>query len=198
MPTASQPAMEIRRKPLPAPPSQFRLGEGGEPWSTWSMPDGYDPENDDQEDHGTTQGQTADRNSTTYATNPTMVSTFSPEPTSPARARDAETGRDRELGALSAALMTVDNGFENQWWYQGQRENVAADDEPTTPTRSPIHRRSTEPMSAVTASPEHVAAGVVSPMTEATFSPASVPGFLHRSMSTRSEELWFHERPKAG
>ncbi|AEO67698.1 984d269f-1923-4501-b3bb-05c2faa9ad1e [Thermothielavioides terrestris] len=224
-------AGEIRRKPLPAPPSQFRLGEGGQPWSTWSMPVGYDPDthpkDDEEGEEGararSVSGPTADRNSTTYATNPTMVSTFSPEPV--ARARDVETGRARELGALSAAMMTVDNGFENQWWYQGRRETVAsasADDRPRTPgnnndnkndnnnndgadDESPLEhqpRWSTGPMTPVTLSPEDPSAtpmrptaGVVSPLTEAALTPAQVPAsLLQRTMSTRSEELWFHEK----
>lgn len=231
MPPSDRNPAEIRRKPLPAPPSQFRLGDGGQPWSTWSLPDGYDPDTHpkDEEDDGAygTYGtydtyedipvisEPGDRNSTTYATNPTMVSTFSPEPTitisqeeepssslSAPVVRDVETGRAKELGALSAAMMTVDNGFETQWWNQGQRDTVfstaTATDDPTTPDESPIHRWSTGPMSmSSTASPveARLPAGVVSPMTDAAFSPAQVPAsLLQRTLSTRSEELWFRER----
>jgi len=145
----------------------------------------------------------ADRNSTTFATNPTMVSTFSPEPaSSPVQMRDLETGRARELGALSAAMMTVDNGFETQWWFQGKRHTVcSASDDPQTPAdESPIHRWSTEePLprdsSTVPETPIIIPAGVVSPMTDAALSPAQVPAsLLQRTMSTRSEELWFRER----
>jgi hypothetical protein len=159
------------------------------------------PKDDDYE-HVPTSAEPADRNSTTFATNPTMVSTFSPEASSsPVRTRDLETGRTKDLGALSAAMMTVDNGFETQWWNQGQRKSVFTDD-PTTPDESPIHRWSTHPMSASTTSPTETTTpmralptGVVSPMTEAAFSPAQVPASLmQRTMSTRSEELWFHER----
>ncbi|KAK3301533.1 uncharacterized protein B0H64DRAFT_315698 [Chaetomium fimeti] len=229
--TPSDRPTEIRRKPLPAPPSQFRLGDGGQPWSTWSLPDGYDPDTHpkDEEDYGDYDtyedipviSEPGDRNSTTYATNPTMVSTFSPEPTTfmteptitvsqepepraaaaaaPVRARDVETGRAKELGALSAAMMTVDNGFETQWWNQGQRDTVfsGTTDDPTTPDESPIHRWSTGPMSmSSTASPveARLPAGVVSPLTDAAFSPAQVPAsLLQRTLSTRSEELWFRE-----
>ncbi|ROT37880.1 hypothetical protein SODALDRAFT_176197 [Sodiomyces alkalinus F11] len=35
---------------------------------------------------------------------------------------DSDAGTRTELEALSTAMMTVDNGFENQWWYQGERE----------------------------------------------------------------------------
>lgn len=198
MTPSDRPGTEIKRKPLPAPPSQFRLGEGGQPWSTWSLPDGYDPDMHpkDDEDLPARSGP-ADRNSTTYATNPTMVSTFSPEPAaSPVRARDMETGRVRELGALSAAMMTVDNGFETQWWYQGARDNVGTD-EPRTPNESPIHRWSSGHLSTTTnpaETPIREPTGVVSPMTDAAFSPAQVPAsLLQRTMSTRSEELWFRE-----
>ncbi len=278
--TPTRSLTEIKRKPLPAPPSQFRLGEGGQPWSTWSLPDGYEPDDSpaDTNQHGThnsfysdllpvspqatTVGGVGDRNSTTYATNPTMVSTFSPEPStststggvaggaaggsgsgSGANPRDLETGRARELGNLSAAMMTVDNGFETQWWYQGTRKSVAVDDLPPPPgildhagageevDESPVvhhhhyqhphphphpHQQQqqqqqrwsasdagvlSEPPSPVmtTATPRRGMTGVVSPMTEAAFSPAGpVPVGLvvgvQRSLSTRSEELWFTER----
>lgn len=227
MPPSERNPAEIRRKPLPAPPSQFRLGDGGQPWSTWSLPDGYDPDTHpkDEEDYGDYDtyesipviSEPGDRNSTTYATNPTMVSTFSPEPafvaaeptitispepsSSSAPVRDVETGRAKELGALSAAMMTVDNGFETQWWNQGRRDTVfsnnSATDDPTTPDESPIHRWSSTAAMSSTASPveARLPAGVVSPLTDAAFSPAQVPAsLLQRTLSTRSEELWFRER----
>ncbi|EAQ92159.1 hypothetical protein CHGG_00394 [Chaetomium globosum CBS 148.51] len=227
MPPSERNPAEIRRKPLPAPPSQFRLGDGGQPWSTWSLPDGYDPDTHpkDEEDYGDYDtyesipviSEPGDRNSTTYATNPTMVSTFSPEPafvaaeptitispepsSSSAPVRDVETGRAKELGALSAAMMTVDNGFETQWWNQGRRDTVfsnnSATDDPTTPDESPIHRWSSTAAMSSTAHPveARLPAGVVSPLTDAAFSPAQVPAsLLQRTLSTRSEELWFRER----
>ncbi|KAL2024754.1 hypothetical protein VTK56DRAFT_5575 [Thermocarpiscus australiensis] len=235
----NRPWAEIRRKPLPAPPSQFRLGEGRDPWSTWSLPVGFDPdllpkEEDQNEseagDLPTRSEGPAVETPTAYATNPTMVSTFSPEPNptmastlSPAptitRRRDLETGRARELGALSAAMMTVDNGFENQWWYQGKRQTVieTADDDdgqPRTPppaAESPlVHRWSAGPVTMTMASttppppgpstPEPswraqppTTTGVVSPLTEVALSPAPASA-LQRSLSTRSEELWLRER----
>jgi len=33
-----------------------------------------------------------------------------------------DSGQARDLASLSSAMMTVDNGFEDQWWYQGARE----------------------------------------------------------------------------
>lgn len=237
---------EVRRKPLPPKPSEFRLGEGGQPWSEWSYPEGYDPDThpkDEEEERAHRRDRPSEqplagdnRNSATYATNPTEVSVFSPEPSSSpprpppqpqqqlpqSQQRDIETGRARDLGALSAAMMTVDNGFENQWWYQGPRRSmtVASDPEhdnhqsPQTPTRpapldeSPtIQRWSTDPMYGRGGDevdgestldslglPRHIPTGVVSPLTEAAFSPQPTPAFLlQRTMSTRSEELWFRE-----
>ncbi|KAL2179479.1 uncharacterized protein P884DRAFT_195195 [Thermothelomyces heterothallicus CBS 202.75] len=197
MPPANRRTTEIRRKPLPTPPSQFRLGEGGQPWSAWSLPDGYDPETDPKNDEDArgyedlpAVAPPADRNSTTFATNPTMVSTFSP---GPATLPDPGSSA-RELGALSAAMMTVDNGFESQWWYQGRRDTVMGTDEDRL---APHHRWSTGPMSA-TATPvdtPQLPAGVVSPLSDAAFSPAQVPAsLLQRTLSTRSEELWFREK----
>lgn len=200
---------EIKRKPLPAAPSQFRLGEGGQPWSTWSLPVGYDPDTypkDDDEDLPK-RTEPAQKNNATYATNPAMVSTFSPEPSTAAAAaaatrnRDVETGRARELGQLSAAMMTVDNGFENQWWSQGPRKSVVPDEPPKTPDESPIHRWSTGPLPEPSSaeSPQRGGGGcapntsVVSPVTESTTSPAPAFAVLQRTMSTRSEELWFSE-----
>ncbi|KAI0475033.1 hypothetical protein GGR56DRAFT_492512 [Xylariaceae sp. FL0804] len=53
----------------------------------------------------------------------------------PRRNRDPDRPRGRggggedpdrvaQLESLSMAMMTVDNGFENQWWYQGPRETT--------------------------------------------------------------------------
>ncbi|KAK4187840.1 hypothetical protein QBC35DRAFT_218693 [Podospora australis] len=226
-------------KALPAVPSQFRLGEGGEPWSTWSLPPGFDPDTLPQDDHDELeQHQQRPRNSMAYATNPTMVSTFSPEPATssashhhqhhhhyhveadpvvsatPPAPRADTTGRVRELEALSAAMMTVDNGFENQWWYQGQRarvgnkeEEIAVPERADTPESTRFHRWSTGPFEddnevddgqlhhdSATQTLSEAQTGLVSPMTENALSPAPVFATLHRSLSTRSEELWFADR----
>ncbi|KAL2268102.1 hypothetical protein VTJ83DRAFT_2948 [Remersonia thermophila] len=255
---ASPSALDPRGKPLPAPPSQFRLGEGCHPWSAWSVPDGFDPDaspgddddGDDDHDHDVHHPgrrtarrglslplsalappprDAVDRNSAAFATSPAMVSTFSPEPAAGAAdANDAAALREpepepsrlraRELGALSAAMMTVDNGFESQWWFQGKRDTMGADGvhaaggegspsgavDPGSPRQERRERDeerdgSPVPMSATAGpleSPMMVPSGVVSPLSDAAFSPAQVPAslVLHRSMSTRSEELWFRER----
>lgn len=41
---------------------------------------------------------------------------------------DRERGRSAEMASLAAAMMTVDNGFEDQWWYQGTRQTTQAGD----------------------------------------------------------------------
>ncbi|KAK4194972.1 hypothetical protein QBC40DRAFT_25706 [Triangularia verruculosa] len=223
-------------KALPAAPSQFRLGEGSDPWSTWSLPPGFDLTIPLQDDEGDDEEERQGGAQDWMASNPNEVSTFSPEPVraipdthydkeapSPAFIPEPaesfihkafgkpDSGRARELEALSAAMMTVDNGFENQWWYQGERANVAEDVSETRSLRDPLrpgtpehvrlHRWSTEPIG----SPEMMGgavsgetpglgqAGFVSPITEAA-SPALGFGSLQRSLSTRSEELWFAER----
>ncbi|KAK4464261.1 hypothetical protein QBC42DRAFT_263835 [Cladorrhinum samala] len=222
------------KKALPAVPSQFRLGEGREPWSTWSLPPTFDAgmfssEGSSAEDRDT------QRDSIAYATTPAMVSTFSPEscimtreqqqqqhqrvPTPPPITDPVSTGKQKELGALAAAMVTVDNGFENQWWYQGHRKGATGEDDDqaqtsavAAPIDSPVfpdhlnHRAwPSVPATDLTASASvhgyegeeeegTLPTGIVSPMTEAAFSPA--PGFasLHRSMSTRSEELWLSDK----
>ncbi|KAK5653528.1 hypothetical protein OQA88_8787 [Cercophora sp. LCS_1] len=185
-------------KALPAEPSQFRLGEGGMPWSAWSWPLEYHPETptrSHEEMMSTRSGPEP------YATSPTMVSTFSPE-TSTSRQPTDERGIAREAAALGAAMMTVDNGFENQWWNQGRKEVVTTSI--LGATSGPLGGDlgmgdgSVEEMgwSAVAPSEgERHSRGdssIVSPLS-ASASPQPGFGTLHRSLSTRSEELFFLE-----
>lgn len=207
-------------KALPHPPSQYRLGEDGMPWSSWSWPMGYDPAATPRDDDASatlpsaqTEGPSEDHLSP-YEASPLPVSVYSP---SPIGSDGVETGRARELGALSAAMMTVDNGFENQWWNQGQRESVqlTGADEPTDLAQSSSTMLSRNrwsarslgwavaetpaAMTSATIRSVHPASEMVSPLTAAVdFSPP--PSYqsrypqMQRSMSTRSEELWFTER----
>ncbi len=190
-------------KALPAEPSQFRLGEGGQPWSAWSWPIEYHPEHDEEPE----SARERQRDNEPYATSATMVSVFSPEPTAtPRRRRDEETGRARELGALSAAMMTVDNGFEQQWWNRGPRQSVGLVDDSAPSLQHPfssslpdlsisdlnpfgddVYDRSDD-------RPSIAAATMVSPLSESDASPLPTFQSLHRSLSTRSEELFFHGR----
>lgn len=78
-------------KALPAIPSQRRLGEDEMPWTVASSPFPVSP------DCTINEGQHG------------------------AYFDDRARGRALEMQSLAAALITVDNGFEDQWWYQGQR-----------------------------------------------------------------------------
>ncbi|KND90798.1 hypothetical protein TOPH_04443 [Tolypocladium ophioglossoides CBS 100239] len=87
-----------RRKPLPqlfkalpATPAQFRLGEEGMPWSSLAFPMGY--------------GDGDDASATRDSPHEFALGLD-----------DRERGRAREMESLAAAMMTVDNGFEDQWW----------------------------------------------------------------------------------
>ncbi|KAH6652094.1 hypothetical protein BKA67DRAFT_347565 [Truncatella angustata] len=170
-------------KPLPAPPSSFRLGEDDLPWSAWAGPsDSYERRrsNENEDD-------------SSYANQPTTV------PISPYRRRSDDPERSRELESLSAAMVTVDNGFENQWWYQGPRETTAwwprdQEEPPRLSMADALLLSAAEP--PATAPPHGWYApsvddqasyldGVVSPIS--TISPSRP---LQRSMTTRSEELF--------
>lgn len=91
------------------------------PWSAASWQAGaYDPSGNVR----TSGGQAAPRvvveeQPLPFANNPTTV-LFSPQ-----RRRDLDPARVHDLGALSAAMMTIDNGFESQWWNQGERLSTA-------------------------------------------------------------------------
>ncbi|KAI1385304.1 uncharacterized protein F4822DRAFT_432152 [Hypoxylon trugodes] len=169
-------------KALPAPPSQFRLGEDGLPWSAWAWPG--DIQGDDEEDD------------IHYMDEPTTVSVSAEGP------RNEDPERVRELESLSTAMMTVDNGFENQWWYQGSRESVEQwwpqeegeegdDGRPLTMTEAMLLSGS-EPPLALASSEEPLPNfhGIVSPMSRTSSPAQSFSRPLQRSLTTRSEELW--------
>jgi len=189
-------------KALPANPSQFRLGEGGLPWSTWSWPFEYQPEtpdhDDDEESLSVKSGPALGgyHDISAFATSPTMVSTFSPGP-KPSQLRDRETGRTRDLGALSAAMMTVDNGFENQWWNQGEREVVTVTEGGAPQLARALSSASAAGWSAVAVSsdrPSSAMDSIISPISasdEMEMSPRPAFQSLQRTLSTRSEELFF-------
>lgn len=177
------PAPGTSTKPLPATPSHFRLGEDALPWSAWAWPA-------DAEHHGSAA-------EAPYTSQPTTV------PISPGLRSGDDPQRVRELESLSAAMVTVDNGFENQWWYQGPRETTAwwpRDQE--EPSRLSLADDLLFSCSSSAMEPADCAAvddwhgppysdesplfdGIVSPVSTA--SPARP---LQRSMTTRSEELF--------
>ena len=93
-------------KALHVTPGQFRLGMDGMPWSSGPYSAGYVEEG--EVDDGASQRDA---------------------PTAPLRAiDDKERGRVEEMGSLATALMTVDNGFEDQWWFSGPRYFSVAGD----------------------------------------------------------------------
>lgn len=177
-------------KPLPQDPSRFRLGEDGLPWSSWAWPmDPYDAAGDEEEDERELQ----------YANRPTTV------PISPRRTRSSDPDNAGELESLSAAMMTVDNGFENQWWHQGPRESTnwwpgdlespdrssqadaallpAAEPSMTQPSPKELH-------TPTTPDDDPSISSLVSPMSVLSTSPQRNRP-LHRSLTTRSEELFY-------
>jgi len=196
-------------KELPEVPTRFRLGEDGMPWSAWSWPYDYDP---DMDSRGPSPGQgPAPRVTAGHASSSALATTArSPHEA----ARDA--ARNRELEALSAAMVTVDNGFENQWWNQGDRETTAAvvmsanmaGPVVTTPPPAyePGHGQnvsvaslgwaiaSERPADRTSYAAAVAASHGVSPLTAATDLRSPPPPLyqqaLTRSMSTRSEELF--------
>lgn len=182
-------------KTLPAPPSQFRLGADGLPWSSWAYPDGY-PATDD--------GQEITEELAAFANNPTTVDLV-PEGRTPRRLSE-DPARVEELEKLSLALVTVDNGFENQWWYQGGREptNWPTRDVDDTevlysPHSDPGDNRLVSAIEQTPTGPDwsiaydKAAASVrmmVSPISESSISPVESFRPIQRSQTTRSDELF--------
>ncbi|KAF7544246.1 hypothetical protein G7Z17_g10108 [Cylindrodendrum hubeiense] len=197
-------------KALPATPNQFRLGEDGMPWSSWTFPMGYaDDDNDDNDEQGNRRRSTP------------QVSEISPESSRRSDPSDRDKSKVREMQSLAAALVTVDNGFEDQWWYQGPRlVNVAGNMLPTTAgatTDADTHDDADGTTAWVASSgdrenqenrgyqedqdvshpswasfqlnsPRSSLVDIVSPVSEFS-SPASGYQGLHRSLTTRSDEL---------
>lgn len=199
------------------------------PWSAWSWPFDYDP-NDDLTDHGGgslhSHSREADRataaaasrgpeaaDEASFLNSPTVVDIQSPLEAPRYRQEDPE--RVRELEALGQAMMTIDNGFEDQWWNQGERHAVpvtssdAGDLITSHPHQTPPQAAAAaaaagqewSPAAALGWTPVHSGAAderlafstannLVSPIT-AYDSPPPVYNRLNRTLSTRSDELWF-------
>ncbi|KAK7426336.1 hypothetical protein QQZ08_007237 [Neonectria magnoliae] len=203
----SRPQPEVW-KALPATPNQFRLGEDGMPWSSWTFPMGYaDDDNDDSDE------QAYRRQSNT----PQVLET-SPGSSRRPEFNDRDKSKVREMQSLAAAMVTVDNGFEDQWWYQGPRlVNVGGNLLPTTTgarvDADGIDDTATWPGPAQflgsqeergyqqeqgVAQPSWASfrlnssrssiVDIVSPVSEFS-SPVSGYNGLHRSLTTRSDEL---------
>lgn len=93
-------------KTLPPLPTSYRLSEefgNGPAWSSFSWPEEYGyPDDQDEPDAGPSRPRGRP------VTSPQSPSDEDPEP-------------KRQLEDLSSAMLTVDNGFESQWWNQGER-----------------------------------------------------------------------------
>ncbi|OLN87621.1 hypothetical protein CCHL11_05708 [Colletotrichum chlorophyti] len=184
-------------KALPEVPSRFRLGEDDMPWSASSWPGEFGMPDESEADDYSSELSMKFRD--------VSVTSGTPAP----RERD-DPGRRQELESLSAAMMTVDNGFEDQWWYQGERQLVsatvardpassatyatataAAEAVPQTSARNGNGRESMvwdisqdDPHASMMSATIYNPSVLVSPMTEHA-SPR-----IHRSLTTRSEELF--------
>ncbi|KJR80046.1 uncharacterized protein SPSK_00495 [Sporothrix schenckii 1099-18] len=128
-------------KALPELPTGYRLGEGL-PWSQGLPEPGVDP--DDERLRPRSQPEAGDSSSIHQSldyspfrpfTNRPTVLPIQPTDSGAQRQLDIDTQRKRNLESLSSAMMTIDNGFESQWWNQGERLNTNAHS-PTAPTQS--------------------------------------------------------------
>lgn len=207
-------------KDLPEVPSRFRLGEDGMPWEgTWTFPMGWEPFLDPDPYLRPSSTQTPPPSC--QFRSPSPEQTFSPNfadihsPAEQSSARPDESARRRELEALGSAMMTVDNGFENQWWNQGERgerRHLTAMHPPRATSEQAQEQMALgwvgallPPSSSVDGNGERLSLDCMSPedsvgpsLNNLVISPVSSysgpVGNLARSLSTRSDELWFSGR----
>lgn len=214
--TADRPVSDVW-KDLPEVPTRFRLGEEGMPWESWEVPVGWEPfmEPDpllqppsSRASPDPQHSQMVPQASEEEPTSPTVVQIESPVESPRYRREDPE--RVRELEALGSAMMTVDNGFENQWWNSGERQPMATALYPPPTTRDHVREQLALGWAIAHVPPESSTTGgaggsvsilsgepgtatlnnvVVSPVSSYS-GPEIQPG-LSRSLSTRSDELWF-------
>lgn len=203
-------------KELPEVPTRFRLGEEGMPWDALSIPVGWEPyfEPDPLLQPPSAQGSPNPQHSQRFLERPRTPEQNSMNPTgdrneSPSglpRRRDEDTERVRELEALGSAMMTVDNGFENQWWNQGERQPIPTAVHPPRTTHDqmdaqlplgwamahlpPGAQGDSLSFASTGYGPSSLGSMVVSPVSSYN-GPVLQPG-LGRTMSTRSDELWFN------
>lgn len=82
---------------------------------------GFDDNHEDEGQDEGSEGRTRSREASLRAT---WGPEFSSEHSRPAPSKqvdDRARGKAKDIQSLASALMTVDNGFEDQWWYQGPR-----------------------------------------------------------------------------
>ncbi|KAI1262018.1 hypothetical protein F5Y18DRAFT_430519 [Xylariaceae sp. FL1019] len=177
-----------RREQRTENPSQYRLGEDSLPWTADAWPSGFGQDDDDDDGDGPHW----------TSSHPTTV------PLSlPSRRRGVDDPeRTRELESLSTALMTVDNGFENQWWNQGARESTTwippktdeDDARPLSPADALLLSAAEPPSVIEPQSPNSDSiAAIVSPLSEFSVPSLNFTSNLQRSFSTRSDELWIYK-----
>ena len=172
-------------KDLPALPSNYRLGEGL-PWDLGAEP-AADPD---------------DLEILPY-TRPTLVPIEAVESFEVVASRRTEDPqRKRNLEDLSAAMMTVDNGFESQWWNCGHKvptveamaaavAEVAETPLPCTPSlfTAPAPPPTQPSLGWAIAEPAAVASVALRPAHRPPFSPSTVSPEspeIHASLRTRS------------
>lgn len=176
-------------KALPPTPGQFRLGHDDLPWSSPPFPTGKAEEGE----------------------NDAPIASAARSPAPPTQhgqqhfVDDRDRARTKEMQSLATAMMTVDNGFEDQWWYQGPRlVNVAGD--LVTPTAiaesyapdgriswpvANIDTTSISPRDCYSlGSPRHSVVDIVSPLSDFSGSASTYRHPLRRSLTTRSDELF--------
>lgn len=212
--TVTRPISNIWKE-LPEIPTRFRLGEEGMPWESWSIPVGWEPyfEPDPLLQPPSTQASPHPQHTQLHhvtppapegnPTCPVVIQNESPSESPQHRSENSE--RVRELEALGSAMMTVDNGFENQWWNQGERQPMPTALHPPPTTHDQVREQlalgwamAHLPPGAVGddisfISPDQGTATlsnmVVSPVSS--YSGPSIQPGLSRTLSTRSDELWF-------
>lgn len=198
--TARRPVSDMG-KDLPQLPTRFRLGEEGMPWEgTWTFPMGFEPFLEPDPYLQPSSSHIATGHQPFQTENPPRLSE---QPTSCVindrqspierrNVRSEDAAPRHELEALGSAMMTVDNGFENQWWNQGSRKHLMAI-QPSPATHQQVEEQMALGWVGALLSPEEtvqdssISNMVVSPVSSYS---GPVTG-LSRSLSTRSEELWF-------
>lgn len=213
--TVTRPVSNIWKE-LPEIPTRFRLGEEGMPWESCNIPVGWETyfEPDPLLQPASSRASPHPQHTQLYQETPPGPerSTTSPmvvkneSPIGSPRYRSENPERVRELEALGSAMMTVDNGFENQWWNQGERQPMPTALHPPPTTQDQVREQlalgwamAHLPPGAVGddisfVSPEQQVPAtlpnmVVSPVSS--YSGPSIQPGLSRTLSTRSDEMWF-------
>ncbi|KAH7322987.1 hypothetical protein B0I35DRAFT_191614 [Stachybotrys elegans] len=191
LPIPKHKAMPLRepelRRTLTDVPSLPSLGLDSPPGIAWALPTGFIAGMEDNTDIPYEQHSRARSN------------------TAPRNRDDRDARHVREMGSLAEALMTVDNGFEDQWWYQGprlvnisgemrfpssagHRGSVVSDSDCVYSPVEQYMDYDTIPQPLQPVSPPSTFTELVSPLSQ-TASPGSGYPALTRSLTTRSDEL---------